>query len=481
MIKEQVYKVIDDNQDLVKSVNESIWDYAELSLMEYKSMALYTKVLKELGFAVETEIAGVPTAFTGTYGSGRPVIGILAEYDALSGLSQEAGADERKETVPGGCGHGCGHNALGAGSLAAAIGIKAYLESKGDGSGTVIFFGCPGEEGGAGKAFMAREGIFYDLDAALTWHPGDVNAVSSGTCNSSIQVEYKFTGIASHAAGSPEHGRSALDAVELMNVGVQFLREHMHDSDRIHYAITDAGGNSPNVVQPTAQVLYMVRSQKVKKALKLLERVDNIAKGAALMTDTSITRRFIDGTADVLPNQTLEKLLQKNFEQVELPEYTPQEHEYAKRLKSTYESHELPGKAGKKGPEIEEFVREKSDDGQKALNDFLIPYTFSKEKEMGSTDVGDVSWQTPTAQINTVVFTSGAPGHSWQNVAVGKTGIAHKGLLLAGKVMAATAIDLFEDPEVLEEAKAEHKKASAEGYVCPIEKDAIPITVGGKM
>ena len=336
MIKENVFKAIEEKMDLVKSVNDSIWDFAELSLMEYKSAELYVNVLKELGFEVETNIAGVPNSFTGTYGTGKPVIGILAEYDALSGLSQVAGADERKEIVPGGNGHGCGHHALGAGSLAAAIGIKAYLESKPGGNGTVIFYGCPGEEGGAGKAFMAREGIFYDLDAALTWHPSDVNMVTSGTCNSSIQIEYKFTGVASHAAATPEYGRSALDAVELMNVGVQFLREHMPDSARIHYAITDAGGNSPNVVQPAAQVLYMVRSENVKKALELVERVDNVAKGAALMTDTFITRRFIDGTADVLPNQTLEKILQKNFEQVELPQYSPEEVGYAQKLKDTY-------------------------------------------------------------------------------------------------------------------------------------------------
>ncbi|MBQ9535621.1 MAG: amidohydrolase [Clostridia bacterium] len=481
MEKSKVFEIIEAKQDVFNDVNDKIWEFAELSLMEYKSMELYVKVLKEQGFAVETNIAGVPTAFTGTYGSGKPVIGILAEYDALSGLSQEAGVAERKELVPGGSGHGCGHNALGAGSLAAAIGIKAYLEARGEGSGTVIFYGCPGEEGGAGKAFMAREGVFYALDAALTWHPGDANIVSSGTCNSSIQVEYKFTGVASHAAGSPEHGRSALDAVELMNIGVQFLREHMPDSARVHYAITDAGGNSPNVVQPTAQVLYMVRSKKVKEALALLQRVDNISKGAALMTDTQITRRFIDGTANTVPNKTLEELLQKNLEQAELPVYTAEEKAFADKLKTTYETHHLPGHAEEKTPEIMEYVKAQSNNGAKSLNDFVIPYMYSEKQGMGSTDVGDVSWQTPTAQLGTVVFASGTPGHSWQNVAIGKTSIAHKGILLAGKVLAAAAIDLYENPEIIKAAKAEHAKATEEGYTCPIEKDAVPTAVGGKM
>ena len=260
-------------------------------------------MLEKEGFTVETPVAGIQTAFKASYGSGKPVIGILAEFDALSGLSQEAGAAERRELVPGGNGHGCGHNMLGAGSLAAAFAVKKYLE---DGHpGTVIFYGCPGEEGGAA--------------------PGSVNQVTSGTCNTCIQTEYKFTGIASHASGSPELGRSALDAVELMNVGVQFLREHMPQSARIHYAITDAGGNSPNVVQPHAQVLYMVRSVLAKDALALQERVDKIAQGAAMMTETTVKKRFIDGCSNTVPNKTLETLFWKNFNEVGVPTHTPEE------------------------------------------------------------------------------------------------------------------------------------------------------------
>lgn len=344
--------VIDQNASLFTDVSDKIWEYAELSLMEFQSAELYCKVLKDAGFEVETPVAGIKTAFKAIYGSGKPVIGILAEYDALSGLSQIGGATERKELVPNGCGHGCGHNMLGAGAMAAAFAVKKYLE---DGhSGTVIFYGCPGEEGGAAKAFMARDRIWKELDAALTWHPSSVNQVTSGTCNTCIQVEYKFTGVASHASGAPELGRSALDAVELMNVGVQFLREHMPDSARIHYAITDAGGNSPNVVQPHAQVLYMVRSQLAKDALALEKRVDKIAEGAALMTETSVKKRFIDGCSNTVPNKVLETLLWKNFNEVGVPTYTKEEEEYAKAIISSYEmtNDDLPGDACDESEEI---------------------------------------------------------------------------------------------------------------------------------
>ena len=473
--------VIDQNASLFTDVSDKIWEYAELSLMEFQSAELYCKVLKDAGFEVETPVAGIKTAFKAIYGSGKPVIGILAEYDALSGLSQIGGATERKELVPNGCGHGCGHNMLGAGAMAAAFAVKKYLE---DGhSGTVIFYGCPGEEGGAAKAFMARDRIWKELDAALTWHPSSVNQVTSGTCNTCIQVEYKFTGVASHASGAPELGRSALDAVELMNVGVQFLREHMPDSARIHYAITDAGGNSPNVVQPHAQVLYMVRSQLAKDALALEKRVDKIAEGAALMTETSVKKRFIDGCSNTVPNKVLETLLWKNFNEVGVPTYTKEEEEYAKAIISSYEmtNDDLPGDACDESEEIAAWVDKVSQHATIPLNNFLIPYHFSTRQRMGSTDVGDVSWLVPTAQINVITFHSKAPGHSWQNVSCGKTSIGHKGLLTAGKVLAATAIELFENPRYLEQAKEEFEKRAAGGYYCPVPDDAVPTVVGGKM
>ena len=462
-------------------VSDKVWEYAELSLQEFKSAELYVKVLKEHGFAVEEGVCGIKTAFTGTYGHGKPVIGILAEFDALTGLSQQGCTAEKKQLVEGGNGHGCGHNMLGAGSLAAAFGVKAYLEQTGK-EGTVIFFGCPGEEGGASKAFMARENAWEKLDAALTWHPGSTNEVQTGSCIACIQKEYKFSGIAAHAAANPHMGRSALDAVELMNIGVQFLREHMPDSARIHYAITDGGGISPNVVQPTAQVLYMVRAAQVKDALELQRRVDKIAEAAAMMTETTVKQKFIDGTANTVPNFTLEEVLYKNFEEIGVPDYTEEELAFAQALVDTYEnpSHELPGYGTHFNAEIAEYVAEKSNNGTKPMNDFLMPMYHGNEVMPGSTDVGDVSWQTPTAQIGTACFSAAAPGHSWQNVAIGNSSIAHKGLIHAGKVLAMAAIDLYEQPETLEKAKVEFAKRAAAGYSCPVPADAVPTIAGEK-
>ena len=337
-LKKIATDAIDESSSLFCEVSDKIWEYAELSLKEFKSAELYVKVLCELGFEVEREVADIKTAFLGKAGSGRPYIGILGEYDALSGLSQVGGKAEKCALEVGGHGHGCGHNMLGAGALAAAYGIKKYLEVSGK-SGTVIFYGTPGEEGGAGKAFMAKRELWREIDIALTWHPSDTNEVTTGTCNSCLQVLYKYKGVASHAAGDPEHGRSALDAVELMNTGVQYLREHTKDDARIHYAIIDGGGFSPNVVQPTASVLYMVRSKLVRDANALLKRVDKIADGAALMTETEYERVFIDGCSGTVPNHSLEALLYKNLKELGAPEYTESEWEYAKALFATYDTH----------------------------------------------------------------------------------------------------------------------------------------------
>lgn len=274
-------------------------------------------------------------------------------------------------------------------------------------------------------------------------------------------------------------GRSALDAVELMNTGVQYLREHIPDSDRIHYAITDAGGVSPNVVQAKAKVLYMIRSHNVKSAWKLVEKVRAISKGAAMMTETTVSEQFIDGTADLVPNFTLEKLLHQEFSKLGVPQYTAEEFAYAEALVKSYENPDpgLPGIKKTDDPEVVAFVKEHSNNGTKALNDFLVPYTSNGKASMGSTDVGDVSWLTPTAQIGVVGFTSKAPGHSWQNVSTSCTSIAHKGVLHAGKVLAAASIELFEHPEIIEQATVEFKEKTAEGYTCPIPPDAVPVAI----
>lgn len=463
--------------ELYKSITNEIWNNPELSLKEYKATELYCKVLREHGFTVTEKLSGIDTAFCGSFGSGKPVIGILGEFDALSGLSQESGVTEKKPLVHDGSGHGCGHNLLGVGSLAAAFAVKEYLQQSGH-EGTVVFFGCPGEEGGSGKAYMARDGLWTKLDAALSWHPASENEIHTGTNNSSIQVLYKFKGIPAHAAGCPELGRSALDAVELMNVGVQFLREHMTSDCRIHYAITNAGGVSPNVVQSEADVLYMVRANKVRQSIELQKRVDKIAEGAALMTETSFERVFIDGTAELLPNYTIEKLLYDNFTEIGVPQYTPEELDFAQKLKATYPAEtEAPGIGATFDDDIAEQVQALTENMTKPINDFLMPLYSCLGFIPGSTDVGDVSWQTPTSQINVVTWPAGMPAHTWQTVACGKTSIAYKGMLCAGKVLAATAIDLFEDEELLNKAKAEFAKRSKGGYACPIEPDAKPIAL----
>lgn len=474
MMKKAAVEFIDSSAEFYKNIADSIWENPELSLKEYRSAALYIKALRELGFTVQEKLCGIDTAFSGTYGSGRPVIGILGEFDALSGLSQKAGVCCEEPIVEGGCGHGCGHNLLGAGSLAAAAAVKKYLELTGK-PGTVIFFGCPGEEGGSGKAFMARENAWRSLDAALCWHPSDVNQVRTGTNNSCIQVLYKFSGVAAHAAGDPYNGRSALDAVELMNIGAQFLREHMTDDCRIHYSIIDAGGVSPNVVQAHASVLYMVRANKVADSVKLQARVDDIARGAALMTGTSFERVFIDGTAELLPNYTIEKTLHENFTQIGAPECDEVSLELAKSLRETYtHGSVLPGIGAKADGEIAKQVKQLTENMTKPVNDFIMPLYSGTVFTPGSTDVGDVSWQTPTSQIEVATWPADVPNHSWQVVTFGKTDMAHNAMLTAGKVLAATAIDLITKPELLSAAKAEFEERSASGYVCPIEEGAVP-------
>jgi len=462
------------------ALSHEIWGYAELSLKEYRSAARYIELLKREGFTVTEKLGGIDTAFSGSFGAGRPVIGILGEFDALSGLSQAAGETSPRPLVPGGAGHGCGHNMLGAAAFAAACGVKRFLELSGL-PGTVVFYGCPGEEGGAAKAYLARDGVWKNLDAALSWHPGDTFEVTTGTNNACTQVLYKFTGVPAHAAGDPEHGRSALDAVELMNVGVQFLREHMKDEARIHYAIIDGGGVSPNVVQPRAGVLYMVRSRDVPDTLALQARVDKIAEGAALMTETTFERIFVDGTADTLPNTPLEKCLHDNMAALPIPDYTPAEWAYAAALRETYPAPDrLPGLGAERESAIAERVAQLSDGGRKALNDFLLPFYSGEDFRPGSTDVGDVSWLTPTAQLTAVCFPAGAPGHSWQNVSCGASSIGDKGLLWAAQALCGAAADLLADSSLLSDARAEFQRRTARhGYVCPIPAGVKPYVIEG--
>lgn len=482
MNKAEAIRVIDEKQALLDDVNDSIWEYAETAFQEFKSMDKLCEALEQEGFKVEKGVGDIPTAFTGTYGHGKPVIGLLGEFDALSGLSQVGGCPEKKALVPGAAGHGCGHNCLGTASLAAAIAVKNYLENNPQVSGTVVYFGCPGEEGGSGKAFMAREGVFKDLDAAITWHPASTNNVTSGSSLANYQVKYRFYGTAAHAAGDPHLGRSALDAVELMNVGVQFLREHMIDEARVHYAILDAGGYSPNVVQPYAEVLYLIRSPKNSQVEELYQRVNKIAQGAALMTETRMEMEFIKGCSNTIPNNVLEAQLYENFKEIGVPKYTPEEHEFARQIIAHYEAgpNAMDGAAGTTkawGKELAEYQAEHG----VSLNDFLLSLQSYDKASAGSTDVGDVSWNCPTAQIHVVTTAAKTPGHSWQFTSCNRTSIAHKGVNCAGKVMGATVIDLIENPEIIKKANEEFlERLEGETYKCPIPAGIKPQAINPK-
>ena len=348
----------------------------------------------------------------------------------------------------------------------------------------MIFFGCPGEEGGSGKSFMARDGVFDNLDFAVTWHPGDKNVVSVGSSLANYQIIYRFYGQASHAAACPELGRSALDAVELMNTGVQYLREHIIQKARIHYAITNTGGYSPNVVQPYSEVLYLIRAPKNSQVKEIYERVNDIARGAALMTGTKMELQFVKACSNLVDNTVMEEIMQKNLEEIEREPYTAEEIEFARKIGETFGGNHvdiqdvLVRYEKSRKAAVEQFLAPHVDD---VINDFIVPLMDTEECLKGSTDVGDVSWVCPTAQINAVTEAAGTPGHSWQMVSQGKSSIAHKGMQFAGKVMAGTVIDMLEKPELIEEAKKElRRRVGAEGYIPPIPEGIRPMAINPK-
>lgn len=456
----------------LQELNRTIWAAAEIKYEEYTSMRAMTELLREHGFQVETGITGIPTAFRASYGKGKTSVGLLAEYDALDGLSQQESCFEqipRPETTHG---HGCGHNLLGTGTVAAALVLKDYLKERPD-AGRVIVYGCPAEEGGSGKTFMAREGVFDELDAALSWHPCTINASMGCSLLANIQAVFRFHGVSSHAGNAPEKGRSALDAVELMDVGVNFLREHMEMTDRIHYAVTNSGGISPNVVQAEAEVLYLVRSRTNEKARELFARVCDIARGAALMTDTQVEVCFDKACSNVVPNQVLGELTYQKMLELGPPEYTDEEREFVRRY------HQVVG---------EEAVL--NDDGavphydmeqrrklvkEHPMADFILPYRMLEKTGTGSSDIGDVSQIVPLVQIETACFTQGTQPHSWLWVTQGMSSYAIKGMLFAGQIMAEVTKDLFEKPDLLARAKEEQKnRMNGAAYHCPIPKDVQP-------
>lgn len=454
--------------DKFKQLSDKLWEYAEPGMREYKSARAYAEFLKNEGFTVNEKICGMDTAFEGVYGSGSPVICFLAEYDALSGLNQRANIFNQEKDSDSDTGQGCGHHLLGVGSLYGACLYKEYLEKNGL-SGTVKFVGCPGEEAGSGKTYLARDGYFDDCDIALTWHPGIFNQVVTGSSQSCTAIYFKFKGIASHAASAPHLGRSALDAAELMNVGVNYLREHMEDSDRVHYAYIDAGGKAPNVVQNLTILKYFVRSKNNHDCASLTERVINCAKGAALMTGTEVEVIFDEGLSNTISNQTLENVLFETMKEDYDLSYGLDECEYLSKYKSSFD-----GKIN-----IPLMVKDENKLKEDIKNNVICSYIIEKEHhdicQMGSTDVGDVSWCVPTGQFNTACFAYGASGHSWQWVAQGKSSVADKGMKYAGRVLCDAAIKLHNNPELIEKAKRELKlKLDGESYKCPIPKDVKP-------
>lgn len=433
ILKTEAAQGIQSKYDAYKKMALQIWDYAEVGYKEVKSSALLQQTLKENGFDIKAGVADIPTAFVASYGSGKPVIGILAEYDALPGLSQEASPD--KKSIAGkDAGHGCGHHLFGTASVAAVIAIKKLIEEK-KFTGTIRVYGCPAEEGGSGKVYMVRAGLFTDVDAVIHWHPGDVNEITMTSALANKSAKFRFHGIAAHASMSPEKGRSALDAVEAMDNMVNMMREHIPQETRIHYVITN-GGRAPNVVPDFSEVYYYVRHPNKEVVKEIFERIVKAANGAAIGTETTTDYEIIGGTHDLLLNKTLGELMQTNLEKIGGVTYTVDEIAFGKKIQSTLSF---------KVPAIESAAT-------------ITPFKQVADAGGGSTDVGDVSYDVPTVGLGAATWIPGTPAHSWQAVACGGTEIGTKGMMVAAKTMALTAIDLFTNPVTIQKAKEEFIK-----------------------
>lgn len=457
---------VEANKRRLIEVSDAIWEYAELGLIEHRSVKLLGDELESHGFRVERGVAGMPTALVASYGEGKPVIGVMGEYDALQGVSQKK-TPYKEPLVEGGPGHGCGHNIHGTTALAGALAVRHMMEEHGL-KGTIRFYGCPAEESGSGKVWMVRDGVFDGVDAVLSHHPGAMNYGPLGSSLANNSVKFHFHGKTSHAAGSPEQGRSALDAVELMNVGVNYLREHVVQDARIHYVIEEGGGQ-PNVVPDYARSWYLIRAPERDQVDQIYARVIKIAEGAVLMTETRLEVEFIKAIYNKLPNKTLSGLVSENMRLVGAPEYDAEELEFAKKI------------AEQITPESKrETLRKSKRPGWETLMDTLLDWSFPDawdegEVSHGSTDVSDVSWMAPTMEFSTTTWVLGTPGHHWMNVAQSGTGVGHKSLVFASKVIAASAVDLLTKPALLEKAWDEHRERTrGKKYVSPLPHDAKP-------
>ncbi len=467
-------QAVDVKAEKILAANDKIWEYAELAFHETKSAALLTSILRDEGFTVVTGCAGIPTCFTGafTYGSGGPVMGILGEYDALSSLSQKAAEPQKEPVKAGAPGHGCGHCALGTGSLAAALAVKEYLIANKK-AGTVIYFGCPAEEGAGSKQFMARAGMFDGVDFIYTWHPATKNAVDNSHNNAIMGANFEFTGIAAHAGGCPHLGRSALDAVELMSVGCNYLREHTIPEARIHYAYIDAGGTAPNVVQDHAIVRYEVRSPLVSQVKELFERVKNVARGAALMTDTTVRCDLSMAFTEYIPNNALAAVADECLREVGAPKWDASDYALAKAFLETYNEQTMASIR----EEIAELYGEErvGEILARPLDSEVHPFSPDKVRIVaGSTDVGDVGCAAPTLNINVATACVGNVGHSWQMTAQSCSPLAHKGLLTAAKAIALSCVRTMDRPDVIAAAKKEVLKRNGGSYTCPLPDSVLP-------
>jgi aminobenzoyl-glutamate utilization protein B len=460
--KNLVYKWIDEQEVLLVDIAEKIWKNPEISLKEIFAASLQKSVLQKAGFNITENVGNMSTAFIAEYGVGKPILGVLGEYDALPGLSQKV-STQKEPVQEGAPGHGCGHNLLGTAGVGAVLAIKKMIEEKKI-KGTIRYYGCPAEETLVGKVFMARGGVFDDLDSCLTWHPGRLNQLWASSSLAMNSINFSFKGRAAHAASAPDMGRSALDGVELMDIGANYLREHISDQARIHYSITNGGGE-PNIVPDYASVWYFIRATKRLEVNEITERIKMIAKGAAMMTETSVDWTFLSACYEMLPNNRLGEVILKNMKEIQPPKYSEEEYEFAKQLEKTF----LDGQKEK----INEKVP--SDILKHTLHE-EIEDTYDIDSVLaGSTDVGDVSQITPTAQFNTATWPIGTTGHSWQATAASGSGIGYRAMIYATKILAGSLIDLYLNNKMIEEAKREFdKNTKGKKYITPLPEGTNP-------
>lgn len=453
---------IETHREHFIALSNQVWDFAELGFVEERSSDLLATMLEKDGFDLQRGLADLPTAFVASYGNDKPVIAILGEYDALPELSQEK-VPYRHPIENAKPGHGCGHNLLGVGALAAVMAVKEAIRA-GDVKGTIRFYGCPAEENGSGKTFMVKAGVFNDVDLCITWHPDIYNGIVGVNILANIKVSFVFHGQSAHAAADPYNGRSALDAVELMNVGTNYLREHIIPEGRIHYVITNGGG-APNVVPPEAESLYVIRAPLMSQVHDIYRRVIDIAKGAALMTGTEMEIIFRKGMSNLLLNDTITDVLYEKMIAVGPAEFSKEEIEFGEQILKTCPPNDIIGLGVKVfGKEARMFISP-----DEVFLTRVMPNTQTDYVLPGSTDVGDVSWVTPTGQISATTMIARTPGHSWQIVAQSGMSIGQKGMIYAGKVMALTAQEFMTKMDLLKAAREEFdKKIKRTPYLCPI-------------